>query len=418
MPPSGLRRATVLLRPLRNRELRALWLSDWISDVGNFITAIALAVYINNLTGTVTGVGVVLALHSVPWFTIGPFAGVLVDRLDRRSVMIATCLCRAVLVGILPFTRAAWQVYALSFAVALFGPLFRPARSAFLAQVAPERQLVPALAVMETTHQVLHMVGPAIGGAAVLLVGARHAFFLDAASFVMAAAFLTTIPSRGKPMGERGSTMNDLRAGLRAIGLAPAVRTYALLNAGLSLGFAGVEAVLVVYVRDVLGRPSGQFGLVLSVAGLGTVVTSLVIAARDERHPRTPWAIASVTGVAMFALAWFEPSFLLLMPIAFAAGLADSGAAIPMSATIAEELRDELRGRANSVVDGLYEVAAASGALVFAWLAEPTRLGPAKAMAASAVTGSGLGVAVLLLGGAAAIAGHEHRRLAARPAHG
>ena len=67
MPPSGLRRATVLLRPLRNRELRALWLSDWISDVGNFITAIALAVYINNLTGTVTGVGVVLALHSVPW---------------------------------------------------------------------------------------------------------------------------------------------------------------------------------------------------------------------------------------------------------------------------------------------------------------------------------------------------------------
>ena len=122
----GLRRATVLLRPLRNRELRALWLSDWISDVGNFITAIALAVYINNLTGTVTGVGVVLALHSVPWFTIGPFAGVLVDRLDRRSVMIATCLCRAVLVAILPFTRAAWQVYALSFAVALFGPLLRP----------------------------------------------------------------------------------------------------------------------------------------------------------------------------------------------------------------------------------------------------------------------------------------------------
>ena len=416
--PSSLRRATVLLRPLGNRELRALWSSDWISDVGNFITAIALAVYINNLTGTVTGVGLVLALHSVPWFTIGPFAGVLVDRLDRRSVMIATCLCRAALVSVLPFTRAAWQVYALSFAVALFGPLFRPARSAFLAQVASERQLVPALAVMETTHQVLHMVGPAIGGAAVLLVGARHAFFIDAASFVIAAAFLTTIPSRGKPTGQRGTTMNDLRAGLRAIGRARAVRTYALLNAGLSLGFAGVEAVLVVYVRDVLGRPAGQFGLVLSVAGLGTVVTSLLIAARDDRHPRTPWAIASVTGVALFALAWFEPSFLLLMPIAFAAGLADSGAGIPMSATIAEELRDEMRGRATSVVDGLYEVTSAVGALVFAWLAEPSRLGPPKAMAASALAGAGLGAAALLIGGVTSIAGHERRRLAARPTAG
>ena len=151
---------------------------------------------------------------------------------------------------------------------------------------------------------------------------------------------------------------------------------------------------------------------------MGTVVTSLVIAARDDRHSRTPWVIASVTGVGTFALAWFEPSFLFLMPIAFAAGLADSGAGIPMSATIAEQLHDEVRGRANSVVDGLNELATAIGSLAFAWLGEPGRLGPAKAMAASAVTGSGLGVLVLLLGGAAAIARHEQRRLAARPAAG
>jgi MFS family permease len=418
MPRRSFDRTAAIFGVLRNRDLRSLWFSDWISDVGNFITAIALAVYVNNLTGTATGVGVALALHSVPWFTIGPFAGVLVDRLDRRSVMITSCLCRAVLVGILPFTHAAWQAYALSFAVALFGPLFQPARSAFLAQVAPEGRLVPALAVTETTHQVLHMVGPAIGGLAVLLVGARQAFFLDAASFVMAAAFLVTIGSRGRPVRERGTTLGDLRAGFHAIVRAPAVRAYAFLNAALSLGFAGVIALLVVYVRDVLGRPGGQFGLVLSVAGLGTVVTSLVIAARDDRHSRTPWVVASVAGVGTFALAWFEPSFLFLIPIALAAGLADSGAGIPMSATIAEQLQDEVRGRANSVVDGLYELATAIGSLVFAWLGEPGRLGPAKAMAASAVTGSGLGVLVLLLGGAAAIARHEQRRLAARPAAG
>ena len=414
--PRSLGRADALLRPLRNRELRALWLSDWISDVGNFITAIALAVYVNKLTGTATGVGVVLALHSLPWFTIGPFAGVFVDRLDRRAVMIASCLCRAVLVSILPFTHSVWQVYLLSFASALFAPFFRPARSAFLAQVAPQGQLVAALAVMGTTHQVLHMVGPAIGGLAVVLVGARQAFFIDAASFAMAAAVIVTIPSRGRPAGERGTTLGDLRTGVRAIHQARAVRTYALLNAALTLGFAGVEAVLVVYVRDVLGRPAGQFGLVLSFAGLGTVVTSLVLAARDEHHARTPWAVASVAGVAAFGLALLKPSFIFLLPIAFAAGLTDSGAGIPMSATVAEELRDELRGRAGSVVEGLDEVAAAIGALAFAWLAEPSRLGAAAAMAASALTGSGLGVVVLVAGGASAIAAHERRRLAPRPA--
>jgi len=64
--------------------------SEIINDAGSFVTFIALAVYVNNLTGSATAVGFALALRAVPWFTIGPFAGVLVDRLDRRSVMIGT----------------------------------------------------------------------------------------------------------------------------------------------------------------------------------------------------------------------------------------------------------------------------------------------------------------------------------------
>src|SRR5438552_4717262 len=112
MPRRSFDRTAAIFGVLRNRDLRSLWFSDWISDVGNFITAIALAVYVNNLTGTATGVGVALALHSVPWFTIGPFAGVLVDRLDRRSAMTTSSLRRGMLVGILPFTHAALQASA------------------------------------------------------------------------------------------------------------------------------------------------------------------------------------------------------------------------------------------------------------------------------------------------------------------
>ena len=397
---------------LKERELRALWFSDWINDVGNFVTSIALAVYISNLTGSATAVGFALALRSIPWFTIGPFASVLVDRLDRRAVMIGVCLVRAVLVGVLPFTHAAWQAYALSFASALFGPMFRPARSALLAQVAKEGQLVSSLAVMETTHQVLHTVGPAVGGLAVLLVGARHAFFLDAASFVVAASFLTAVRSRGRPVQPRGTTMQELRGGMRALMTAPAIRAYALLNTALNLGFAGVIALLVVYVRDVLGRPAGQYGLILTVAGLGTVVSSLAIAARDPRHSRTPWAVASAAGVGAFALAWFEPSFLWLVPIAFASGLADSGSWIPMEATIAEGLADEYRGRVYGTVNSLTELASAVGSLGFAWLGEASRLGPARAMALSGLTGAALAALVLVVGGAAAIAHYERQRLA------
>src|SRR5207237_3805802 len=131
---------------LRDLKRKVILLAYWISDVGNFVTFIALAVYVNNLTGSATAVGLALALHSIPWFTIGPFAGVLADRMDRRRVMIATNLVRAAVVGSLPFTHHVWQAYVLSLASASLDPVFQPARSALLAQVAPGDRLVPALA--------------------------------------------------------------------------------------------------------------------------------------------------------------------------------------------------------------------------------------------------------------------------------
>jgi MFS family permease len=415
MPFPVLGRGVAIFAVLKDRELRALWFADWISDVGNFVTFIALAVYINRLTGSAAAVGFALALRSVPWFTIGPVAGVLADRMDRRAVMIWSQVIRGLLVGALPFTHAAWQAYALSFASSVFGPVFRPARAALLAQVAPSDQLVPALAVTETTHQVLHTVGPAIGGLAVFALGARNAFFVDAASFVVAAGFVASIATRGKPVSERRSTSHELREGIREVFVAPAVRTYALVNAALSLGFAGVIALLVVYLEDVLHRSGGQYGIVLSIAGLGTVVASLVIASRDRHHSRTPWAVASALGVGAFMLAWFGPSMAWLLPIAFVSGLADAGAGIPMTATIAETLPDRVRGRAYGATESMYALTSAVGSLAFAWLGDVRRFGPARAMAVSAAAGCGLALAVLAAGGWAAIARSERGRLRRTP---
>jgi predicted MFS family arabinose efflux permease len=411
VPPRSVHRTIAIFGVLRDRELRALWFADWISDAGNFVTFIALAVYVDRLTGSAAAVGFALALRSVPWFTIGPFAGVLADRLDRRSLMIATNLIRAVLVGSLPFTTAAWQAYLLSLLSSMLGPLFRPARSALMAQLAPGDRLVPALAVAETTHNVLHTIGPAIGGLTVLLVGARNAFFLDAASFVLAAAFVVTIAPRRRDEVERRPALDELREGVRAVFATPVVRTYALLTSAIYLGYAGVVALLVVYLRDVLGRAQGAYGLILSVAGLGTVMASLVMAARDDRHPRTPWAFLSAWGVGAFALALLEPSFLWLMPVAFAAGIADAGVGIPLSAGLAENLPDQLRGRAYSAVQALEEFAAATGSVAFAWLGEPERLGAAGGLALAGGAGAVLGLAVLLGGGARAIARSERARL-------
>jgi MFS transporter, NRE family, putaive nickel resistance protein len=411
----GMRRTAGLFAILRNRELRAFWFSDWVSDTGSFVTFIALAVYVNQLTESPAAVGLALGLRSVPWFTIGPFAGVLADRVDRRSVMIASNLIRAGLVAMLPFVTEVWAVYVIALASGCFAPLFRSARSALLPLIAPERELVPALAVIETTHQVLHTVGPAFGGLIVLLVGARSAFFVDSASFVAATIFLFAIPARGRPEGERRPVRHELRDGVRRLFRTPVARTWAFLEIPLALGGAGVIALLVPYVRDELGRGGGAYGIVLAVAGLGTVVSSLLIASRDARHSRLPWALASVLSLAAFVTVLGHPSFALLMPIAFVSGLGEAGIGIPMSATLAETLPNDVRGRAYSVVNSMTEFAAAVGSIVFAWLGEQEHLGVVAAMAYAAAVGTTLGLLFLLGGGASIIRERERERLGTPP---
>jgi MFS family permease len=412
--PGGVARTRALIGVLRDRELRSLWLAEWISDAGNFVTFIALAVYVNDLTGSATSVGVALALRSIPWFTIGPFAGVLADRIDRRRVMIWMNLARAVLVGSLPFTHVVWQAYALSFASSLLGPVLGPARRAMLAHVAGEDRLVKILVVTETTHQVMHTVGPAFGGLIVLIAGARNAFFADAASFVLAAAFVSRVASRGRSGERTGTVRGDLVEGLRTMTSAPAVRTWALLESALYLGFSGITALLVVYVRDVLHGSGGQFGLVLSAAGLGTVLASVAIASRDDRHARTLWAFLSTIGVAAFCAAALHPPLWALLLVALPAGLADAGTGIPASATVAETLPNRLRGRAYGAIQAVNELAAATGSLLFAWLGSAGRLGPGLGILAAAASGTGLGMLVLAFGGATAIRSSERKRLQPR----
>jgi hypothetical protein len=285
-----------------------------------------------------------------------------------------------------------------------------------LPQIAPGPKLVPALTVRDTTHNVMHMVGPAFGGLVVLLVGARHAFFVDGATFLASAALLTRIIARGRPEASGHSPVRDFAEGLRVVTREPVVRTYSLVNAASALSGAGVVALLVVYVRDQLSRPGGDFGLVLAVAGLATVATSVAVAVRDDRHPRTPWVWVAALAGGAFVFMLLRPSFSLLLVMGAFLGLQDGAIGVPSSAATAERIPDRFRGRAAAAEAGLWEFMFAIGSIGFAWLGDPRRLGVRSAMALAAGVGVVLSLAVLAFGGLAAITRGERLRLTQRSA--
>ena len=385
-----------VLSVLRLRDFRRVWTAEVISDVGNFITFIALALLIHDLTGKTFAVGIALALRSIPWFTLGPLAGVIVDRADRRVVMVVSDLARAVLVTVLVFTKTPGQAYVIAFLSGCFGPFFRPARQALLPTIAPGDDYVRAMALSQIAHQALHTVGPAIGGLAVLALGPRHAFFLDAGTFVLSAALVVGISARGAVRARATSVaevLADLKEGARFLGREKVLRSLVASRSAGVFGGVGIIALLVGYIRDNLHRGGGSYGVALAVGGVGTVVFSVMLARKGATVPRAPWLALAAASPALYLIMGARPSFVVLLAIMLVEGVAITGLALYQDIVIAERTPDEARGRVFGLSGSTIELAEFGGALVFTSLGDS--LGVPRAMAIAGGVAAVLGLSTL-----------------------
>jgi MFS family permease len=385
-----------VLGVLAHRDFRRLWLADVVSDAGSFITFIALAVYVYELTGEAFAVGLALGLRAIPWFTLGPIAGVIADRVDRRVMMVVCDVARAALVALLPFTDTAGQAYAISFASGLFGPVFRPARRALVPTLVPREQFVQAVALGEVTHQVMHTIGPALGGLAVLAVGARNAFFLDSGTFLLSAVLVMGVAARGSVRG-RPTGLDDVRRDLAEGGRFlfgdRLLRSIVLFDSVVLLGYAGTFAAMVVYVRETLGRSAGTYGVLLGASGLGTALGAMMLARRGKRVPRGPALGAAAVGSAALGFLALGPGFWPLLVLMFFVGATFSGTALYVETTVAERVPDVARGRVFGLTAALAECFDLIGALGVTALADG--IGPGSAIAVGGLVAAGLGLAVL-----------------------
>lgn len=309
-------------RVLAHRDFRLLWLAQSASVIGDNIVLVALALFVVQRTGSASDLGLVLAAKSLPLVAFLLIGGVWADRLPRHRVMIVTDLARFALhalLAVLIFAGSApvWQVAVIE---ALFGAaeaFFRPAANGLLPQTVPEADIQPATAVTTMSNNLAEFTGPALATALVLGAGAGWAFALDAATFLVSAAFLAGIrprrravaaasPERAEP---RASVWREIREGAREV----RSRTWVwacLLSfcAALFFGLAPWYALGPVVARKRYGHLS-VYGFVETAYGLGTVLGSLVGVNWRPRYPlRTAmlamllWPLAAVLYAAGLTL--------------------------------------------------------------------------------------------------------------------
>jgi predicted MFS family arabinose efflux permease len=245
-----------------------------LSRTGDQLTTIALLWLVLDLTGSGAAVGLVLLCAGLPPVVTGPLLGRVLDRWSPRRVMVADNVLRALLVGAIPVLHWLGRldlplIYGLSLASGALIPATDVGARVVLPRLVDEHDLERANALLSVGDQVSALVGPAVGGLLVGVVGAPPVLLLDAVSFLAMAALVRPLPDPpadpAPPLPVRAS------AGRAALG-DPAVRVVLAVTLVYFLAYGPLEPALPLYSRDVLDAGPGGYGLLWSAFGAGALL--------------------------------------------------------------------------------------------------------------------------------------------------
>lgn len=182
-----------------NKNFRNLWLGQVVSEMGDWFSTIALLNLMLELTGRAQSLAWFFIIIYIPGVIIGPAAGVLVDRLNRKRLMIAMDLIRAILVLLYLLIRQAdqiWLIYLIAAVEVSMMTLFEPARTAAIPNICEERELVAANALGSITWSTVLTIGAAGGGLVTAFFGRNACYIMDSLSFLISAFFISRISIR------------------------------------------------------------------------------------------------------------------------------------------------------------------------------------------------------------------------------
>ena len=375
-----------MIAVLRQRNFALLWLGGLISNTGDWLLIIGLPVYVYLLTGSALATSITLIAAFVPSLLIGSVAGVFVDRWDRRWTMIISNLLLAL--GLLPMLAVhskdtLWIVYVVAFCESCFDQFVYPAESALIPNLVSEEHLVSANALKSIGMNSSRLIGGALGGIVLAALGLRGVILIDAITFLFVATMILLIRMPAKQqsaaqlleshaadngsVGELATNPTRHFAGEWLEGLQLIARQRALIILLImfmlqSLGEGVFGVLLVVFVKQVLHGGSVDYGLILSIQAVGSLIGGVFIGAFGKR-----FAPARMLGVCMFLFGFidlliidvpiFFPSILLVMALFIAVGIPGTAGMVSFQSLLQFLVEDKLRGR-------VFGTAASIGALM------------------------------------------------------
>ena len=282
---------------LRHPDFLKLWTGETVSVFGSQVTQLALPLIAATiLQVTAFEFGLLNTVEMVPFILLSLPAGVWVDRLRRRPILIVADLGRAVAIGSIPVAFALnalsiWQLYVVGVVVGGFTVFFDVAYQSYLPSIVDRDQLVDGNAKLQVTQSASAILGPGLAGVLIGIVRAPFAMTLDALSYLWSAAFVAwirrpeaPIPSRDVATdGPKPSMRAEIAAGLRWVTGSPILRPIAASTGTANLFGQISNGIFVLYLVRERGLPAEAIGLAFSIGSIGVLLAALTTGAITAR---------------------------------------------------------------------------------------------------------------------------------------
>lgn len=352
-----------------NRNFSLLFSAQLISLAGSGATTVGLALFAHQLVGGSSAAAVIgnaLMLRILAFLLFSQPAGVLADRANRKLMLILADLVRFALMALFPFVQSVWQVYLMIFLINAATAFFTPTYDATIPEVVGREQYVRALSLSRIAVDVEAVLGPAVAGLLVSLLGLNWLFWFDATTYLVSAALVAAsvlphIPKTSIRFSFK-TFLGELTYGTRILLHQAVLRRALLLNLVEAIAGAAAIVATVVYVKDVLMLGETEFVLAMAGLGLGSTVTALFlgwVTGRYESGAQKPSELhgrrhrwterALLAGGVLLGLILLpgiqRPPFLLFACLWMLNGMGQALIALSSSTLLAEHTNETDRGK-------------------------------------------------------------------------
>ncbi|TYP94847.1 putative arabinose efflux permease, MFS family [Fodinibius salinus] len=363
-----------------NRDYRRLWLSQIVSNFGDWFGILAVYALITRYSDSEFLLGLIIVVKMLSLASFSPFAGYLTDRFDRRRIMIACDLLRGLLVACLLLVvsyETLWLAYVLTALQMMLSAVFEPAKTSSIPNVTTKEELVDANVLSSASWSIIFTMGMGFGGLATAWLGTDLVFIIDALSYGLSAWFIygAVIPQEKMSEKELHRTRNPLvgiKEGFQYLRDNPQVLRPTLAKACFTMFLGALTYMLILVSEEVLLMGSVGLGLLYASRGVGTGIGPII--GRRIFKQESGWIRAMgfcmMFGGLMYAVVGWTTSLVVMLVFVFIAHAASGANWVMSTVLLQRRTPDTFRGRIFSTEWLLFTVAQSISVMAASWILE------------------------------------------------